>query len=416
MMVLGKIAFYQNRRDEVPNQALANDLATRKDKSGIREIAGNLTNKNQNIRSDCLKVLYEVGYKDPELISSYADDFLALLDDRNNRMVWGAMIALGTIADLNPKPIWKEIDRIFEAIDSGSLITLVWGIRTVAKAAAKSPSRIKSIMPKLLQYLRKCNARDVPTHLESMQPIVNKANRSVVEQVVESRKKEMTTSHLTRLTKVLKLLVALKPKGAAQKPILTKVAHEMPQLRKYAQANCPEAIRSQIIQLMRSEWPATFRANAPEWPSEAAELDPVSFVLSISDLVVCHAAVVRKSIVHGGKQYLAFGICAMVTAAKFRRRGFGRLAFEAATKYMEQERADIGVFTCDAALRKFYECNGWSVSTKAPLVGGTKEKPFRSDELGKITLMKLFSDRAKAARKDIASVPIQIELGEGKLW
>jgi len=202
--VLGRIAFYQNRRDEVPNQELAIDLAARGDKSGIAEIAANLTNRNQNIRSDCLKVLYEVGYQKPELIADYADDFLALLDDRNNRMVWGAMIALGTIADLNPKPIRKEIDRVFKAIDSGSLITLVWGIRTVAKAAAKSPSRIRSTMPKLLRYLKTCNARDVPTHLESMLPVLSRANWSRAEEVVQSRKKEMTTSHLTRLKKVMK--------------------------------------------------------------------------------------------------------------------------------------------------------------------------------------------------------------------
>ena len=190
----------------------------------------------------------------------------------------------------------------------------------------------------------------------------------------------------------------------------------MTRLRRYAQADCPEAIRAQIIQLMRLEWPASFRPGVPEWPTEAAELNPVSFVLSISDLVVCHAAVVSKSIAHVGSQYLAFGICAMVTAPKFRRRGFGRLVFEDATKYMEQERADIGVFTCDEALQRFYECSGWSVSTRAPLIGGTRKKPFRSDELGKVTLLNLFSDRARAARKAIVSAPIQIELGEGKLW
>ena len=190
----------------------------------------------------------------------------------------------------------------------------------------------------------------------------------------------------------------------------------MTQLRRYAQADCPVAVRGQIIQLLKLAWPATFKEDVPEWPTEAAELNPISFVLSVSDLVVCHAAVVSKSIVHVGSQYLAFGICAMVTAPKFRRRGFGRLVFEDATKYMEQERADIGVFTCDGALQEFYECNGWSVSTKAPLIGGTKEKPFRSDELGKVTLLNMFSDRARAARKAIVSVPIQIELGEGKLW
>ena len=52
-------ADYQDRRDEVPNQELAKELAAKKDRKGIREIADNLWNKNAQIQSDCLKVLYE---------------------------------------------------------------------------------------------------------------------------------------------------------------------------------------------------------------------------------------------------------------------------------------------------------------------------------------------------------------------
>ena len=88
MSVLDQIAFCQNRRDEVPNQELARKLASSEDLAGIREMAENLYNKNQNIRSDCLKVLYEIGYLKPELIAGYVDDFLNLLKDKNNRMVW----------------------------------------------------------------------------------------------------------------------------------------------------------------------------------------------------------------------------------------------------------------------------------------------------------------------------------------
>ena len=56
MSALEKIAFYQNRRDEVPNQELARQLAQSRDQSGIDEIAANLANQNSNVRSDCLKV------------------------------------------------------------------------------------------------------------------------------------------------------------------------------------------------------------------------------------------------------------------------------------------------------------------------------------------------------------------------
>jgi hypothetical protein len=204
MSVLNRIAFYRNRRDEVPNQELAADLARRRDVAGVKEIAENLRSKNKNVRSDCLKVLYEISYKEPELVAPYATDFLALLDDENNRMIWGAMIALATIAELNPKPIWKEVEKVTGAIDDGTLITLVWGVRTLARVAAGDTRRSKSILPKLQQYLKSCNPRDVPTHLESMIPIIQGSNWKSLEKIVESRKSEMTASHLSRLKKVLK--------------------------------------------------------------------------------------------------------------------------------------------------------------------------------------------------------------------
>lgn len=44
--------FYQNRRDEVPNQELARQLADREDRPGIHEIATNLWNPESGVQSD----------------------------------------------------------------------------------------------------------------------------------------------------------------------------------------------------------------------------------------------------------------------------------------------------------------------------------------------------------------------------
>jgi len=87
MTVLDRIAYYRGRRDEAPNQQLALALARRKDQAGIREIARNLSHPNRSVQSDCLKVLYEIGYLDPTLISEYARESLGLLGSKNNRMV-----------------------------------------------------------------------------------------------------------------------------------------------------------------------------------------------------------------------------------------------------------------------------------------------------------------------------------------
>ncbi len=204
MSVLSKIAFFQNRRDEVPNQLLAKELAECEDAKGIREIAVNLHNKDKNISSDCLKVLYEIGYLKPHLIAPYADDFITLLSHKDNRKVWGGMIALATIADISHKEIASQVDSVITAVNTGSLITVVWGVRVLAKTLAREPGLEGKILPQLLHILQICLPRDVPSNLESMLPMITEANRGKILSVVESRRPAMTTSHLARLKKVLK--------------------------------------------------------------------------------------------------------------------------------------------------------------------------------------------------------------------
>lgn len=204
MTAINGIAYYQNRRDEVPNQELARQLAESEDKAGIHEIAENLWNKNKNVRSDCLKVLYEIGYIRPDLIADYVNDFLKLLKDKENRMVWGAMIGLATIADLRPYEIWEQIDDVIDAVDHGSLITVVWGVKTLAHVAAADKTYHSRLFPILLTQLQTCIPRDVPMHAESMLVAVNKANSASFLTELEKRKPELTGSQLTRLTKVVK--------------------------------------------------------------------------------------------------------------------------------------------------------------------------------------------------------------------
>jgi hypothetical protein len=68
MSVLGKIAHFQGRRDEVPNQELARELVASKNVAGIREIAGHLSDRDKNVQADCVKVLYEIAYLEPSLV------------------------------------------------------------------------------------------------------------------------------------------------------------------------------------------------------------------------------------------------------------------------------------------------------------------------------------------------------------
>ena len=204
MSVLKKIAYFQNRRDEVPNQLLAAELAKAKDTKGIKEIAENLDNENPSIRADCLKVLYEVGYISPKLVSGYAESFLSLLKASNNRLVWGAMIALSTIASEQSGTIAKHIDEIIETMNKGSVITVDNGIKTLAIVASKQVGVQPKLMAFLVEHLRTCRAKEVPQHAESTLVAVDAKSKARFIAALESRKGEYNPSQAGRVAKVIR--------------------------------------------------------------------------------------------------------------------------------------------------------------------------------------------------------------------
>jgi len=204
MSVLYKITFLQNRRDELPNQELAQALAQSRNQADIREIAENLWNKEPAVQSDCLKVVYELGYLAPELIADYVDDFLKLLKHRNNRMVWGGMIALSTVADLKAAEIFPHVNEIVQVMEKGSVITMDNGIKSLALVASQKDEYRTVIFPYLLDHLKTCRPKEVPQHAEKSLPAVTPGNKSDFVHVLEKRLEDMTASQAARLKKIIK--------------------------------------------------------------------------------------------------------------------------------------------------------------------------------------------------------------------
>jgi hypothetical protein len=204
MSVLSKIAFYQNRRDEVPNQEVARELAQTRNAADIREIAENLWNKESNIQSDCLKVLYELGYLAPDLIAGYVDDFLKLLRHKNNRMVWGGMIALATIASLQAEKIFPHQEEIKKVMQAGSVITNDAGMKTLAEIAARKEEYRAKIFPYLLEHLADSRAADAPRYAETILPATGAANKADFIKILQKWITSASGSRLSRLKKVLK--------------------------------------------------------------------------------------------------------------------------------------------------------------------------------------------------------------------
>ncbi|MBI9049855.1 MAG: hypothetical protein JEZ00_10570 [Anaerolineaceae bacterium] len=204
MSALQEISYYRNIRNEIPNQELAKKLAETEDFEGIAEIVEHLQDKNKSVASDCLKVLYELGYLRPDLIARYVDKFLALLDSKHNRMVWGSMIALATIAPYKPKEIMAKFDLLQTLMEKGTVITVVWGARMIGNLVGAAPKYAEKVMPYITNLLTTCIPRDVATHAEGLLPMINEDNEEVFRAVFESRMDDMSAAQARRMRSVIK--------------------------------------------------------------------------------------------------------------------------------------------------------------------------------------------------------------------
>ncbi len=204
MAALEKIATNQNRRDEVPNQELARVLADREDTGGIREIVEGLTNKDPAIRADCIKVLYEIGYIKPQLIAPYAGELIRLLTNRNNRLVWGAMIALAAVAPLQADALFPEVEKIKKVMAEGSVITVDNGVKVLAGIASQKSQYRQALFPYLIEHLRTCRPKEVPQHAESILPAVDGSVQLAFLDVLQKRETDLSSSQMARIRKVVK--------------------------------------------------------------------------------------------------------------------------------------------------------------------------------------------------------------------
>jgi hypothetical protein len=209
MTVLTRLASSLGRRDELPNQELARDLTAQNDKAGIREIVENLWNRDKNIQADCIKVLYEIGSIEPKLIADYTDDFVKLLRSKNNRLVWGGMIALAEVAKVDPAAVFKHFDEIKKAKETGSVITVDNAIATLAYTAADREEYNQVIFPYLLNHLSNCRPKEVPQHAEKTLIAVNSANKADFIRVLEKRMEDLSGSGYSRIKKVIKQATAV---------------------------------------------------------------------------------------------------------------------------------------------------------------------------------------------------------------
>ena len=218
MNVIEKLSSSLNRNDEVPNQQLASQIIQTEDQEAIAELIDNLSNSNKNIQSDCIKVLYEIGDQKPDLISEHIEVFVALLQSKNNRLVWGAMLALDKICNLYPDKIYKSLPEILDVADKGSVISKDHAVSILIKLAGNKKYHDEAFIL-LLGQLSACPPNQLPMYAESAMTVVSDDYRTGFLQVLQSRLIEFEKeSKRKRVEKVIEKMKGAKKKRLKSEP------------------------------------------------------------------------------------------------------------------------------------------------------------------------------------------------------
>ena len=194
------------RNDETPNIELAEKLCNSMDKDGIREIAEGLKSKELSVANDCVKVLYEVGYREPALIADFADDFIAALLDNNNRIVWGSMTALACLTPVKPEAVYNRLPEIVDAYKNGSVITIDNSISVFANLCMANKGYRPKVFPILLNHLAKCRPKEIPQHAERIAVCIDSKNKEAFIKALDERAEELSEAQRNRVAKLIKTL------------------------------------------------------------------------------------------------------------------------------------------------------------------------------------------------------------------
>lgn len=203
--ILEHISSALDRKDEAPNVELAIRIVDSNDTQAIEDLVQHLSAKRA-IQNNCIKVLYEIGERNPVLIAPYLTDFLALLSSKNNRLQWGGMTALACISQVEPAGIYAHLTDIVEAASKGSVISRDQAVNILIRLSG-NPEYGQDSFELLLEQLRTCPTNQLPMYAERALPVIGQDRRAAFVSALEGRLPEVEKeSKRKRIEKVIRRL------------------------------------------------------------------------------------------------------------------------------------------------------------------------------------------------------------------
>lgn len=204
MSIYEKLSSRSGGKGEEAEVALAIVLAEKPNPQALQELVAGLKTNDKALQADCIKVLYEIGYRDPQQIAPFANDFLPLLNSKNNRMVWGGMIALSTIAQQSADTLFPHLEHILKAFEKGSVITKDAGVSVLAGIASANPEYAAQILPILFEHLKSCRPSSVAQHAERASVAIRPPHYDAFREILQNRLLDLSEAQTRRVKKLIK--------------------------------------------------------------------------------------------------------------------------------------------------------------------------------------------------------------------
>lgn len=202
--IIQQLTEASKQRDEEASIAIAKQLAQQEDTNAIQQIVTHLSDKK--LQNSCIKILYECGYINPELITPYTSTFVMLLTHKNNRLQWGAMTALACITPYKPAPIVEYLPAIMNAANKGSVITRDAAFKILAALSSKQAYK-KLAFPLLNEMLITAPINQLPMYAELAFPVATAGDKTILYNTLTDRMASISAeSKRKRIEKVLKKL------------------------------------------------------------------------------------------------------------------------------------------------------------------------------------------------------------------
>jgi len=206
--IIPLLASSQGRRDEELNVKLAEKVVEYQDKKALKELFELLTSKDRKLANDAIKVIYEIGYRQAKMVTPFLETLVELLGSKVNRLQWGSMTAISTVAADSPKKVYPYLTKIVMAMEAGSVITKDHGVKTLVQLSSLKAHR-EDVITLLMEFIQSAPVNQFPTYVMAIADTkLSGQEADLLRTIVESRLPEFE-EYPPKEKKLLNVLKAL---------------------------------------------------------------------------------------------------------------------------------------------------------------------------------------------------------------